>query len=700
MIAVIRMRWLAVVLAGLCVMVLAPGAAGHAAAGRGQAGRDLAVAVLAGSSPPAATGSLTGIGCFSAADCVAVGSTRVFNDTADGHALAEQWNGRTWIPAGSPAVRSLSAVACPGARLCQAVGGGSAERWNGRAWIADKTPAVRGAALTGVACPAATACVAVGARGIRRHAVTLAETWNGSAWTVHNPVNPAGAVLPNLSSVSCSGRSFCIAVGSYQSGTGQATLAEKWNGRVWTRLAMPGGASTHTGLTGVSCVSSARCVAVGSDNFQPLAESWNGTSWTVMPAPPDFLRAVSCAGAANCIAIGSPAEAGGGLAMSWNGSSWNELRVPPAVPFTLTLSAVSCPAASKCIAVGQSDDDGSFAMSWDGSAWRVLRVNHADELSAISCTLATRCMATGSYVTGSGKLVALTESWNGTSWHRQPASRAAESVLSDVSCTTAARCIAVGAIGDHATLAEAWNGTAWRVTPPAPGNQGFPTGLNLVSCSGLTCLALGTFGLSEAWNGSEWQIIPEHPGNDVSCASPGWCMEVGTACIGDPGDCQPISVAALWNGTNWQPIKLPPGTGLNTVSCTSTSFCMAVGRDTAEIWNGTSWRTRKLPGTFGTAGPGITAVSCARPPACMAVGNYVARVGSRDEAFNVAEIWNGTSWRRLPTAGPGGGLTDVSCTSKSRCMAVGLSPARAAGTNVLAERWNGRRWHLLATPNP
>jgi hypothetical protein len=33
-------------------------------------------------------------------------------------------------------------------------------------------------------------------------------------------------------------------------------------------------------------------------------------------------------------------------------------------------------------------------------------------------------------------------------------------------------------------------------------------------------------------------------------------------------------------------------------------------------------------------------------------------------------------------------------------MAVGLSSAGPAGTNLLAERWNGKRWLLLATPNP
>jgi hypothetical protein len=703
--AVVRMRWLAVLLAGLCVMALAPGAAGHAAASGGQARHVRAAAVPAGLAPPPGLRYLAGVGCFSAADCVAVGSD---GGSTGGRSLAEQWNGRAWRPAGSPAGRFLSAVACPRARLCRAVGGERAERWNGRAWTAEKTPAaLRGATLTAVACAAASACVAVGTRPGGRPPV--AETWNGSAWAARNLTSPPGAVQASLSSVSCPGRSFCIAVGNYSvpasSSAGNGTLAEKWNGRTWTRLVMPSAVGTNPDLTGVSCVRPASCVAVGSDGVQPLAESWNGTRWTVLPAPPaagaGTTAAVSCTAAASCMAIGSDGQRAS--ATSWNGSTWKVLPTPrPA--FLLTLTAVACPAAKRCMAAGYAYDanygTGSFAMSWDGSAWRGLRVNHADELSGISCPRATWCMATGGYETASGRFVALTESWNGSSWRRRPASRARDSVLPDVSCASAARCIAVGAISNSATLAEAWNGTAWRVTPGA-GQPAALTGPDAVSCRGRMCLALGVNGLS-VWNGTAWHQVssglPAGAVFDVSCASPTYCMAAGAIATAPHGDS--AAMADVWNGTSWQPPSYPPGTGLSTVSCTSASFCMAAAGNTAVIWNGTSWLTRNLPGSFGTGGPGITAVSCVRRSACMAVGNYVTQTGSRFEGFNVAEFWNGHRWRRLPTPGPGGGLRDVSCTSPSRCIAVGLSPAGPAGTRLLAERWNGRRWHLLPIPSP
>jgi hypothetical protein len=84
----------------------------------------------------------------------------------------------------------------------------------------------------------------------------------------------------------------------------------------------------------------------------------------------------------------------------------------------------------------------------------------------------------------------------------------------------------------------------------------------------------------------------------------------------------------------------------------------------------------------------------------MAVGNYLASGPQGIKGFNVAEFWNGTQWRRLATPGPGGGLSDVSCTRKARCMAVGRVQAGQVGTRTFAMRWNGTSWHLLPTPNP
>jgi hypothetical protein len=76
----------------------------------------------------------------------------------------------------------------------------------------------------------------------------------------------------------------------------------------------------------------------------------------------------------------------------------------------------------------------------------------------------------------------------------------------------------------------------------------------------------------------------------------------------------------------------------------------------------------------------------------------------RSNSGTLAERWNGRRWRIVPTPNPvsgGGALGSVSCTSPSACTAAGAAIdnfGNEAGT--LAERWNGTKWSLQATPNP
>jgi hypothetical protein len=45
-------------------------------------------------------------------------------------------------------------------------------------------------------------------------------------------------------------------------------------------------------------------------------------------------------------------------------------------------------------------------------------------------------------------------------------------------------------------------------------------------------------------------------------------------------------------------------------------------------------------------------------------------------------------------------LDGVSCTSRASCTAVGYSDTAPPITTSLAERWNGTKWVIQATPNP
>jgi hypothetical protein len=124
--------------------------------------------------------------------------------------------------------------------------------------------------------------------------------------------------------------------------------------------------------------------------------------------------------------------------------------------------------------------------------------------------------------------------------------------------------------------------------------------------------AFQNFTLAEAWNGSTWTILPTPsprlPGggaelNSVSCTSSTSCMAVGeTQVFHVPGGYLiPHPFAESWNGSKWSMVATPAltnsGASLNGVSCTSTSSCMAVGNEgtLAEAWNGTAWSVVKTP---------------------------------------------------------------------------------------------------------
>ena len=142
------------------------------------------------------------------------------------------------------------------------------ETWSGTppSWKITPSPKwVTPPALTGVSCTAKAFCVAVGSHyigvGGKRHAVPAFETWRGKAWVRTKPAQTFVDGDYYLSDVSCTSTRFCLAVGNgYKDTTSEnVTLIERFDGATWRVMPGPNAAS----LTGVSCVSSTDCFAVG-----------------------------------------------------------------------------------------------------------------------------------------------------------------------------------------------------------------------------------------------------------------------------------------------------------------------------------------------------------------------------------------------------------------------------------------------------
>jgi hypothetical protein len=332
-------------------------------------------------------GWLAGVSCTSATSCIAVGYYTGTSPAASGRiTLADQWNGTAWSVLTTPfppeAGSVLYGVSCFSATDCTAVGyyeAGTtylalAERWNGTAWSIQATQATNGPAtyLQSVSCRSATACVAVGQYDNSGVYLAIAESWNGSTWRIQfTPVT--GGQYNYLDGVSCQTATTCVAVGGYYESKAKTyvTLAESWNGSVWTIASAPATGGTSAALYSVSCRSATACTAAGSyDNSSgtqvTLAERWDGTAWSIQPTPNpagslgSVFYAISCTSATACTGVGNTFVDPVGnetMAETWNGTTWTVQPTPNANPFPDNgygsfLYGVSCQTASVCTAVG------------------------------------------------------------------------------------------------------------------------------------------------------------------------------------------------------------------------------------------------------------------------------------------------------------------------------------------------------------
>lgn len=320
-----------------------------------------------------------------------------------------------------------------------------------------------------------------------------------SFWSVTATPNSSGR-SDQLRAVSCASSSFCMAAGSGYAKTGSGTvaapLAEAWNGRTWSLTAVPKPGGDPDEFFGVSCVSSAFCVAVGwyydatAAAYRTLAETWNGTTWSITPTPSpsvqSALEGVSCTGPASCRAVGYYDSSHSGfktLVESWNGQAWTVTPSPSPAPDSV-LAGVSCWSADGCVAAGSyqgSTGSRTVVESWNGSGWSVVQSpnpgtgSKSDWLLGVSCVAAASCQAVGAYSSNFGPARTLTESWDGSQWSvsSSPDQGSLDNLLESVSCTSASDCVAAGfnryGSGNAQTLIESWNGSAWSVaSSPSP----------------------------------------------------------------------------------------------------------------------------------------------------------------------------------------------------------------------------------------
>jgi hypothetical protein len=336
--------------------------------------------------------------------------------------------------------------------------------------------------------------------------------------------------------------------------------------------------------------------------------------------------------------LGQPAQAATGA------GTWSLDGGPAQLGFE-EVDAISCADPTYCVALesNQYEDDALILNAGTWSTAPLVEPGGALQLNSVSCFSESFCMAVGGS-TGSGthpNAVGVIEEWDGSAWSvvPNPQSSGADVSFSSVSCPGAASCFAVGQDSTDGGFIDSWDGASWTM---ALNEQG--VSLSAVSCSTTaTCVAVGGGPSNSLYSavlvGGTWtaESVPD-PGSDgslydVSCASPTFCMAVGSIEVG---------------GVGW-------GTGLT------------------EAWDGESWAVVPSPNyPEDDLGPGfigggiLISDSCVSAQACVAVGYGGGGVNSSSLSYPilaVVETWDGDAWSLTPTPAPvepaGGGRANL-----------------------------------------
>jgi hypothetical protein len=198
----------------------------------------------------------------------------------------------------------------------------------------------------------------------------------------------------------------------------------------------------------------------------------------------------------------------------------------------------------------------------------------------------------------------------------------------------------------------------------------------------------------------------------VSCASPSFCVAAGDRGFGTSQ--QPLIETmskGKWKGTP------SPGTRdpyfvdfLNSVSCSSATFCAAAGwatnawssvaRTLVETFSHGSWRLTSSPDTKSAMNE-LLGDSCISRTSCVAVGYE----GAPSAQQTLVETFSRGTWKLTPspsTAPPFvvDFLTSVSCSSPTYCVAAGFAADSAASEmRTLILTSSGGAWKLTPSPD-
>lgn len=281
---------------------------------------------------PSSVSTLVSISCPTRLACFTVGTA------ANGHGLAV-WTtsgGSSWTIRLLPnQVGMPEVIACPTPTSCEAFanhpgGGGIVLRTSSRGsrWSAHSLPPSV-ATVVDLSCSSSMVCEGIGThsanRGIDVRTINGGLSWSASLFP---------ADVTSASSIACPTISTCFALGTSKS-LGGIILKSSNGGSTWNYRAVSG-----TGGV-ISCASITRCVGMelvptpqGGTSIVSLRTSSGGSSWQTSNLPTDVtvLSHISCATSQRCVAAGTEAplethvELGVAARTTNGGVSWSRFK--------------------------------------------------------------------------------------------------------------------------------------------------------------------------------------------------------------------------------------------------------------------------------------------------------------------------------------------------------------------------------------
>ena len=248
-----------------------------------------------------------------------------------------------------------------------------------------------------------------------------------------------------------------------------------------------------------------------------------------------------------------------------------------------------------------------------------------------------------------------------------------------------------------------WDGSAWtRIPTPAPGRAEALSAVDAIATDDVwmvgTWQTFPQHPYTVHWNGSHLTNVPVEAGRyaeleavDGVAADDVWAVGTHFA------DGKYRSVTVHWDGVEWAEVPTPQldraTSFLTDVVAITRHDVWAVGasklpgelgRPMALHWDGASWSRTK-------AGPTGSFVTAAATPR-----GRVWAIGS-DGHGQLAERWNGSAWKVMPTpdAGRGTSIKSVSAVAGDELWGAG-----AAGYRASLFRWDGTTWQVEAVPRP